>query len=218
VKPPFSIVLIDDHVLLLQTLRERVQSEADMNVVAAARDAEEGVRQTLRLRPDVTVLDIDMPGLLSFEAARTIHEQCPETSTLFLSAYCQDPYIEQVLKVSARGYVTKDERPEVVIDAIRAVAHGGCFYSSRVMERLVVHKHGVALATPRHTRVENLTLREREVISYIAQGLSQQNIARIMHISIKTVGHHNASIMSKLRIHDRVGLALFAIREGLTEP
>jgi len=113
--------------------------------------------------------------------------------------------------------LSKNEPPEKVIDAIRAVASGQCYFSPEVQSRLVIDSDGVHLGHEAKGRAASLTHREMEVLRYIARGMSKKEIAKTMHLSVKTVENHSASIMSRLDIHDRVELTRFAIREGLIE-
>lgn len=103
-----SVLLADDHVLVLGMLRERLDRERDITVVAAVGSAGEAIRETVRLKPDVVVMDIDMPGTSCFQAARTIRTECPRTRTIFLSAFLNDAYIDQALAVEAAGYLDKE--------------------------------------------------------------------------------------------------------------
>src|SRR5262249_9206055 len=154
------------------------------------------------LRPDVVVLDIDMPGLLCFDAARTIRTLCPDTQVVFLSAFFHDRYIEQALSVRAAGYVVKGEPPESVLQAIRAAATGGSYFSPEVQSRILFDSGGPRVAHEQTSRASSLTPREVEVLRYLARGLAKKEIARIMHISMNTVNRHATSLMSKLDIHD----------------
>lgn len=212
-----SILLADDHALLCQTLRDCLDREVDMQVCAVVHDAKAALAQACHLKPDVVVMDIDMPGQVSFAAAKDIKMQCPKTRVIFLSAFIHDNYIEAALEAGATGYVTKDEPPQVIIEAIRLAVRGIAFFSQKVQARIVVGEHGVALAQPIRSRLTTLTNRESEIIRYIAQGLSKKQIASTMHISVKTVNRHCENLMTKLDIHDRVELACFAIREGMAE-
>jgi DNA-binding NarL/FixJ family response regulator len=213
-----SVLLADDHALLRNMLKERLSDEADIDVVAATASADEALHLAASTRPDVVLLDIEMPGLSPFEAAKKMAETCPETRVIFLSAFVLDSYIEQALAAKASGYLTKSEPPEIVAQAVRKVVGGTTCYSTQVLQRIVIDAAGVRLSDRARTRAELLTLREKEVLGYIAQGLPKKQISRTMDISVKTIEHHTAHIMDKLDIHDRVELARFAIREGLIEP
>lgn len=214
---PISVLLADDHALVLSMLRDRLAGERDITVVAAVGSTDEAVGAATRLKPDIVVMDIDMPGMTCFEAARVIQVGCPETRTIFLSAFFNDAYIDQALSVEAAGYLTKGEPPEAVIDAIRAVKAGQRHFSAEVESRIVVEQSGLRLGRQGRSRASTLSNRELEILRYVARGLSQRQIAQLTHRSSKTIHKHCNNIMAKLDVHDRVELARFAIREGLSE-
>ncbi|MEM7754206.1 MAG: response regulator transcription factor [Planctomycetota bacterium] len=211
-----TILLVDDHGLVRDSLAGWLDAQPDLSVIATAANADEGLNQALEHRPDIVVFDIDMPGRISFDVAKTLRARLPETRIAFLSAFCHDRYIQQALEVEAAAYITKSESPDVVADAIRAVAAGNAYFSPEVQDRIVVDGRRITLAGER-TRASTLSPRELEVLRYIARGLSKKEIGATMHISVKTVDNHCTSLMAKLDVHDRVELARFAIREGLVE-
>ncbi|MCU0836269.1 MAG: response regulator transcription factor [Chromatiaceae bacterium] len=214
-RQPARILIADDHELLRDMLVRRLNEEPDLAVVAAIGDADAAVREALDARPDLVLLDIDMPGVSVFEAVRRMREGLPEARVIFLSAYVQDGFISQALEVRASGYLTKGHKPEHLIACIRRVLRGGTCYSPEVERRLELGAGGVRLAQRPRSRLELLTARERQVLGYLAQGLSKKEIARLDGASVKTVDHHCQHIMEKLDLHDRVELARYAIREGL---
>lgn len=216
--PPIRIVLVDDHALVRETLRDRLSSEPDLTVVGTASNAADAVELAVRTSPEVLLMDIDMPGLSCFEAARSIKDALPDTSIIFLSAFSHDRYIESALASGASGYLTKDEHPDTVVQAVRAAARQVAYFSPRVQARIVVDTTGVRLGEGASvSRAGRLTARELEVVRYLARGLPKKEIAVTMGVSVKTVSRHAENIMEKLDIHDRVELARFAIREGLAE-
>ena len=212
-----TVLLADDHALVLRMLRDRLNGERDITVLAAVETADEALQNAVQMKPDVVVMDIDMPGQTCFEAARTIRAQCPETHTIFLSAFFNDAYIDQALSVEAAGYLTKGEPPEALVDAIRAVKAGKRHFSPEVQSRIVVDQGGLRLSQKGRSRASTLSNRELEILRHLAQGMSQKQIADLAHRSIQTIHKHCNNIMAKLDIHDRVELARFAIREGLAE-
>lgn len=214
---PIRVLLADDHTLVREALAQVLNQTSSMIVVADARSADEAISASLKHHPDVVVLDIDMPGVAAFDAAATIAARCPRSKILFLSAFTHDRYIESALRCGAMGYLTKNEPPDRVLKAIRAVAAGQTYFSPEVAARLVIDSDGVKLSADARGRVTALSPREVEVLRFIAKGMSKKEIATTMHLSVKTVENHAASIMSRLDIHDRVELARFAIREGLVE-
>jgi DNA-binding NarL/FixJ family response regulator len=211
-----KVLLADDHTLLRRAVGRVLHETPSIAVVAEVGNADDAIAAALRYQPNVVVLDIDMPGIASFDAARTITARVPNARILFLSAFTHDRYIEAALAAGALGYLSKNEPPEKVVEAIRAVAVGQCYFSPEVQSRLVIDSDGVHLGQST-SRASLLTNREMEVLRYIARGLSKKEIAKTMHLSVKTVENHSASIMSRLDIHDRVELTRFAIREGLIE-
>ena len=215
---PISVLLADDHALVRDMLAAHLETDSDLTVVAAASNAQEAVDKAAECGPDVVVLDIDMPGLSAFEAARSIKQSSPQTRVIFLSAFFHDHYIERALEIEASGYITKSEPPESVMEGIRAVTSGTVYFSPEVQARLVVGPSGVGLGEVPRTRANLLTARELEILRYLAMGMAKKEIARTTGISVKTVEQHTTHLMDKLDIHDRVELARFAIREGLAEP
>jgi DNA-binding NarL/FixJ family response regulator len=212
------IMLVDDHTLLRETLRERLQREMGFLVVGVAPDAETAVALAQEHQPDVVLMDIDMPGLSSFEAARRIQKLVPQARVVFLSAFIQDQFIEQALACGAYGYLAKHESPERVVAAVRSVAHGIAQFSDEVRARLVVDARGAVVQQPGVTRLATLSTRERETLGYLGRGLASKEIAEVMSISRRTVEKYIEKIMRKVEIHDRVTLACFAIGEGLVRP
>lgn len=211
-----TIVIADDHKLLRQAFGAMIAQNTGIQVLADVGTSDEAITACIQQHPDVAVLDIDMPGVEIFEAARMIRTRSPQTRIIFLSAFTHDRYIESALKAGALGYVTKTEGPETVVRAIHAVAAGQCYFSTAVQSRIVIDDHGPSLSADHlSTRASMLTARETEVLRYIAQGKSKKEIANTMHLSVKTVENHTANIMTRLNIHDRVELARFAIREGI---
>ncbi len=214
---PITVLIADDHALVRGTFATYLERTPDVKLVGQAENGDKALELATQLRPAVVILDIDMPGLFSFEVARQIRKISPHTRVMFLSAYFQDRYIEQALAVEAAGYLTKAEPPEAVLKAIREVAAGGICFSPEVLSRIVLDSHGARLASGQATRASTLTRRELEVLRLLARGQSKKEIAGNLHLSQNTVNRHTSSVMTKLGIHDRVDLARFAIREGLVE-
>ena len=167
-----TVVLADDHALVRDMLCERLGREG-MEVVALASSGERAVELASSDPPDIVVLDIDMPGMSAFEAAREVLRLAPPTRVIFLSAYVHDSYIEQALEVGASGYLTKSDPPQAIVDSIRRVKEGGTSFSSDVLDRMVIDTDGARLASGNGSRLGLLTDREREVLGYVAKGLSR---------------------------------------------
>jgi two-component system response regulator NreC len=213
--PRIRILLADDHVLLRDSLAEKLERQEDLTVVSCVGNADDALEMAGKLKPDIVLMDIDMPGMVSFEAARQIHESIAGTRVVFLSAFIHDNYIEQALEARAHGYLSKQDPFPTLLNAIREVATGNTYYSDEVRARIVVDTNGARLNPEYHSRCSTLSAREIEVLGYIARGLTGKEIAMVMHISPRTADNHTTRIMTKLDIHSRVELARFAIREGL---
>lgn len=212
------IMLVDDHAVFRDALAERLQRELDFDVVGSTCDAESALVMAFQHRPDVILMDISMPGLFSFEAAKRLATMLPNTRIIFLSAFRTDTYIGQALEVKAHGYLTKREPVDQVVSAIREVASGGAYFSEEVRSRIVVDSQGAKLREVGSSRLSKLSRREVEMLAYVARSLGKKEIATITGRSVKTIDHHITRLMNKLDIHDRVELARFAFREGLAEP
>ncbi len=212
-----SILIVDDHAMVRGMLTKLLDQQPDMEVVGSAPNADAALTDAIKHKPDIILMDIDMPGMLCFQAASIIRSRCPDVRIVFLSAFSNDRYIEQAIAVPAWGYITKSEPEQTLVEAVRKVANGVTYFSPEIQARLVFDTDGVRLAHEARSRVSTLTEREIMVLRYIARGLSKKEIAQIMHISQNTVIRHTASVMNKLDIHDRVELARYAIREGLAE-
>jgi DNA-binding NarL/FixJ family response regulator len=141
----------------------------------------------------------------------------PAIRVIFFTAFVRDHFIERALAAKAWGYVTKTERAETLVKAIRDVSKGFAYFSPDVQARLVMGHKGPQLVHKNQSLVSTLTVREREVLGYVARGLAKKDIADTMCVSVKTVDYHCANLMDKLRIHDRVELTRFAIREGIVD-
>lgn len=212
-----TVLLADDHDLIGRMLSSYIEAEADMTVVGTVRNAEDAIREGIQLKPDIGLLDIDMPGPSCFDAARTICARSPETRIIFLSAFIEDRYVQQALDVSAAGYVTKMESPQTVVGAIRTAAAGGVYFSPDVQKRIVLDSSGPRLARSRASGLAKLTRREIDVLQNIALGFSKKQIAKRLSISVNTVDNHTNHLMTKLDIHDRVALTRWAIKEHLVD-
>jgi len=210
------ILLVDDHELVRSALRGLLQRDPAYEVVGECSNAEDALRSAFECDPQILLIDIDMPGMICFDAVKQMRARLPELAVIFLSAFFHDHYIEQALAVGARGYVVKGDPPSVLFEALEAVARGGDFFSDDVRARFALDERGLP-SEGAPTVTSTLTNREVEVLRYLARGLSKKEVAGTMHLSVKTVEHHSASVMRKLDIHDRVELARYAIREGLAE-
>jgi two-component system response regulator NreC len=211
------LLLADDHAVVRSGLRLLLESQPDMAIVGEAETGREAIARTAELQPDVVLMDVEMPGVNGIEATRQIKSRSPGTAVLALTMYEDDQYFFEMLRAGASGYVPKRAAPDELVSAIRAVSRGEVFLYPSLAGRLVqdyLQRHDAEEQTP---PAGDLTLREQEVLTLIAQGLSNGEIAEQLVISAKTVDRHRENIMRKLNLHSRVDLVKYALRKGLID-
>jgi DNA-binding NarL/FixJ family response regulator len=217
-RTPIRVFCVDDHAFLVEGLQARLSLARDMEFVGRLSTAEDLIAEVKRTRPDVVLMDIEMPGPDPFEALEDLRRQCPKTRVIMLSAYVRDHYIDAAVNAGAWGYLSKHDDPDKILQAIRDVANGAFVFGPQVMERCSLKKRGgVSEVNQPTSKIKNLTSREQQVLRLIGKGLSRSEIAKTLCRSPKTIDAHRAAIMEKMDIHDRTELALFAVREGLVE-
>jgi len=210
------VLLVDDHAILREGLRARLELEPDLQVVGEAEDGRAAVEQARQLHPDVVVMDISMPLLNGIEATRQIKCLPDKIEVLVLSMHDDEGYIRQALTAGALGYILKDADARELIDAIRAINKGEAVLSSAIT-RLVIEDY-LRFGEIRPTDENDcLTPREREVMQLIAEGYTNKQIAKMLNISIKTVQVHRTNMMKKLDLHDRGELIKYAIQKKIIE-
>lgn len=212
-----KVLLVDDQALVRQTLSLCLKPVIGLEIVSAVDTAESAIRECDVHRPDVILMDIDMPGLSCFEAAKTIKARFPDTQIVLLSSYVHDHFIEEALTIGVSGYVVKGDTLDGVIEAIFAAAQGQKYFSAQVRSRFVFRAASRNPDSHLKTLLSKLSGRELEVLRHLAHGMSKKEIARTIHLSPHTVDKHASNLMNKLDIHDRVELSRFAIREGLVQ-
>ena len=210
-----KVLLAEDHTIVRKGLRSLLDAERGIEVIGEAEDGREAVEKVQRLRPDVVLMDITMPGLNGLEATRQIKKRFPEVKVLILTMHANEEYIHQVLQAGASGYVVKQAVVTELVSALQAVHRGDSFLSPSVCGRIVEEYIRRAEAMVEKDSYEKLTDREREVLQLIAEGHSNRGIAELLSISVKTVETHRAHLMDKLGIHNRAELIKYAIRKGV---
>jgi two-component system response regulator NreC len=209
------ILLVDDHTLFRQGIRALLAAEPDMDVIGEASSGLEAIDKADELRPDVVLMDIAMPGLGGFEAAREIKKLRPETKVVFLTMYDDDSYLVEGMEVGANGYVLKDSPSAQLVAAVRDAGCGNSYLSPRMLSQLVDVFRSKAKSANGLPRFATLTAREQEVLKMLAEGNSVQEIARDLNLSAKTVDAHKYSLMRKLDLHNKTQLVQFAIQQKI---
>lgn len=208
------ILLADDHAVVRQGTRQLLVREPDLEVVAEAGDGEEAVRLARMHLPDVVVMDIAMPKLNGIEATRQIKASNPRISILALSAYDDDQYIFALLEAGAAGYLLKNVSADELVRAIRAVAAGEAVLHPAIARRVVNRFAPPAAKQPEPDALEQLTERELEVLKLAAHGLKNQEIARELTLSVRTVQTHLGNIFGKMGVGSRTEAVLEALHRG----
>lgn len=204
------VLIADDHLVVREGLMVMLQSTGEFEVVGQALNGKEAIRLAEQLRPDVVLLDVQMPGVGGIEATRLIKERLPETQVVILSSFDQDEYIYQSVQAGAKGYVLKDSQLDELLNVVRAAARGESLLSSHVATRLVKR-----VAT-QHKGPE-LTSREYEVLCFLAKGLRNREIARRLSITERTVKNHVTQIIAKLGVKSRTQAVTRALKEKLIQ-
>lgn len=212
---PIRVVLADDHAVVRKGIRNFLEEDGDIQVVAEAADGAEAVALAAQHQPQVAVLDIQMPRMNGIEATRRIKAELPQVKILILTAYDDDPYIFALLQAGASGYVLKTAESAELVRAVKAVARGESALDPAVARKVVERVAGGAsqMATG-DVAVEPLTEREVEVLRLAARGDTNRAIGRVLGISDRTVQGHLANIFAKLRVNTRTEAVLKAVRLG----
>lgn len=215
---PIRIMIADDQELVRYGMRLVLEAEESLAVVGEAEDGASAVREAERLRPDVVLMDVRMPGVDGIEATRRITELLPETRVLVLTTYDLDDYAFGALRAGASGFLLKDTRPPALVSAIRAVADGDAVVAPRVTAKLIelASPHlDAARRTDAGDALAPLTAREREVLRFIGEGETNGEIAERLFLSESTVKTHVGRILSKLGLRDRVQAVILAYDLGI---
>jgi two-component system, NarL family, response regulator LiaR len=206
------VLIADDHVVVRKGIRALLATEPGIDVVGEATDGAEAVRAAAELRPDIILMDIVMPTVDGIEAVRRIMAAQPGSRILVLTSFATDDQIFPALKAGALGYLLKDTGPEDLVQAIRQVHRGESSLHPTIARKVLQE---LSRPPQRPPTPDPLTEREVEVLRLVAQGRSNQEIARMLVVSEATVRTHVSSILSKLHLASRTQAALYALREGL---
>jgi two-component system, NarL family, response regulator NreC len=217
---PTSILLADDHKIFRESLRLLLERRSDFQVIGEAADGEEAVQQVERLRPDVVVLDMAMPGLNGLEVIRQVKQRQPDSCVVVLSSYDDEGYVVNAIRHGAAAYVLKEQSAADLVEAVRTAIAGGRYLSPSLSEKAIVaylDKVPEYLPQPPQDPYDTLTVRERQVLELTADGLTNAEIGNRLDISTRTVETHRAHLMLKLGTRSRAELARYThqLKNGL---
>lgn len=214
-----TIFLADDHGIMREGLRHILNSVRGCRVIGEAGDGQDAYQQIEETRPHIAVLDISMPGMTGIEIARRLRRYHPEIKIIMLSRHDNEEYIDQLLKYKVDAYVLKDDAGEDLIRAVEAVIKNENYLSPRITGKVMQDygRRNRSAAPEVSGQFTRLTNREREILKLIAEGNSNDEIAKILWISPRTAKVHRANIMKKLDVHKVTDLVKYAIKAGLIE-
>ena len=207
------VLVVDDHAVVRTGLRRVLDAEPDIETVGEAPNAERAVFEAMAHKPDVVLMDVVMPGKSGIEIIPTLQQNAPQARVLVLSMQDDPRYLREAFAAGASGYVLKEAADTEVVDAVRAVAAGERYVHPTLGARLVEAE----AAERRRAEEDPLSEREREVLRLLALGHTNQEIAKLLYISVRTAETHRAHIMQKLRLSSRAELVRYALAEGLLE-
>jgi two-component system response regulator NreC len=212
------VLLVDDHAVVRVGLRMLLESEEEFEICGEASSGKEAIALVNQLKPDVILMDIGLPDMSGIEATRSIKVSNPETAIVALTIHEDEEYFFKMLEAGANGYVPKKAAPDELLTAIRA-AYAGEVYLYPSLAKLLVKDYLGQQSASKEARPESdLTAREQEVLTLLAEGANNNEIAELLSISPKTVARHRENIMTKLNLHSRTELVKYAIRKGIIQP
>jgi DNA-binding NarL/FixJ family response regulator len=207
-----SVLIADDHTLFRSGLAALLDRDSRVKVVGQAANGEEAVRMVEELRPDLVLMDLEMPVMEGVEATRLIREQHPEVAVIILSSFSDDGHLLRALDHGARGYVLKDTSVSTMVNSMLAIVGGATVMSGPIADKLL----GMLSSKPTES-LDGLTTREVEILRLVAIGLANKQIAYRLKISEKTVRNHISNVYEKLDIEGRSAAVLYAARKGLVD-
>ena len=209
------VILVEDHHLIRQGIRLILEQADDIEVVAEAANGQDGVDLTRKLAPNVMIADLNMPRLSGIQVAEQICGLGLPTRIIILSAHSDDILVQQAFHHGVKGYLLKTSLTDELLLAIRTVYRGETFLCARLAQQLRTGHPAARAAAEKSCPFDRLSPREREVLKLVAEGCTNRAIATALHLSIKTVEKHRASLMAKLDVHDVTGLIRLAVKHGL---
>ncbi|MBI4596029.1 MAG: response regulator transcription factor [Candidatus Tectomicrobia bacterium] len=215
-KEKIRLLLVDDHPIILEGIRACLAEHEDIEIIGEALNGEEAIQKATELSPDVVLMDISLPGMNGIEVTQFLQREVPQTKILAFTMYNSKQYVLSSIRSGARGYVLKDTSPSELVLAIKSIYVGGSFFSSRASQAVLEGFVKESETEEKSDKVA-LTKREKEVLTLIAQGVSNKEIANRLFVSVRTIETHREHIMSKLNVHTVAELTMYAIAKGLLQ-
>lgn len=214
---PINILIVDGQAHVRQAIKDKLSSTDQISVIGEAQSAEEVIVKVVSLKPDVVLIDLDLPQKNGIELTKELIEKTPEVNVLLLAAADDQRRVSKIIKAGALGYILKDANTSVYQEAITAVANGDAYIQPCLLTKLINEFREILSdeQTIKPPEDLGLTQRELEIVSYIACGQSNKDIARKLFISEKTVKNHVSSILKKMELDDRTQVAVYAYKKGL---
>jgi len=212
-----SVLIVDDHALVREGLAKILSMEEGISVVGEAENGERAVELALKLKPDIVLMDINMPGINGIEATKMIKNEMPEIGIIALTIHDQEEYLFELIKAGASGYVLKDIRPDLLVQTIFGVARGESFVPPSMTTKIFSELARLSSLSGRNSFPQGLTRREVDVLRLVAHGDSNRAIAKKLFISEKTVKNHLTNIFQKLGVEDRTQAAIHAVKSKIVE-
>lgn len=209
------VMIADDHSMVRQGLKQILELENDIKVIAQACNGEEAVNLASQQRPDVILMDINMPGMNGLQALKTLKDKVEQYKVIVLTIHQDREYLFKTLQMGADGYVLKDAESIVLVEAIRSVHMGQSYIQPNMTRELVKEFNRVTLYEKDRGEDNYLTDREVEVLKLIAEGLINKEIAKKLYISEKTVKNHVSNIFRKINVADRTQAAIYALKHNI---
>jgi len=213
--PDINLLLVDDHQVVRTGLRMLLEGQPDMKIIGEADSGLQALDKARLLSPDVVVMDITLPDISGIEATRRLKETLPDIAVVALTIHEDEQYFFEMLQAGASGYVPKRAAPEDLIASIRAAFAGEIYIYPSLAKALVADFLGRSAQENDKASLDGLTSREQEVLSLLAEGLSNDEIGESLQISKHTVARHRENLMRKLSLHSRSELVKYAIRKGI---
>ncbi|MBN1246461.1 MAG: response regulator transcription factor [Anaerolineae bacterium] len=218
-RPITRVAIVDDHFFFRQGVRDVLNAEEDIEVVAECADGRDALQVLKDIHPDVVLMDVNLPNLNGLQVTQKLKSECPEINVIILTAYDDEEQVYRAVRIGASAYFPKDIAPAQLLDTVRTVAEGYYVIANKRLtpdqaEQWLLELYRRYGITPEDTTFSPLTNREMEILEVIIEGLSNKEIANRLRISQQTVKNHVTSILAKLNCSDRTQAAIYALRHG----